>query len=109
MSEPVNVATEVVHHVLSILERASDSWHNGVPADNGPLHWPVAVHHARRELQHALRTPNAQANERSLDERAGIAWWNHLTPAQRHHWLICARSPAPADAWEAFKSWDTQS
>jgi hypothetical protein len=47
-----------------------------------------------------------QPDERSQDERAGMAWFNHLTPAQRLHWLTCARSAVPADAWEAFKTWD---
>ncbi len=43
-------ATVTVRQVLAILDRASDTWHNGDPAESGPLHWPVAVTLARREL-----------------------------------------------------------
>jgi hypothetical protein len=101
---PVNVATAAVRQVLAILERASDTWHNGDPAKSGPLHWPVAVDLARRELQQALGTLERRPDEHTQDARAGIVWWNHLTPTQRLHWVRCARSDAPADAWEAFKS-----
>jgi hypothetical protein len=106
MTPTSEAATAAVRQVLAILDRASDTWHNGDPAKSGPLHWPVAVTLARRELQQALGTLEAQSDERTEDARAGIAWWNHLTPAQRSHWLTCARSSVPADACEAFKSWD---
>ncbi len=106
MNPEPEIAAVRVRQVLAILERASDAWHNGVPAKNGPLHWPLAVDLARRELQRALGTLEGQPNERDQDAHAGMAWWNHLTPTQRLHWLTCARSDVPADAWEAFKAWD---
>jgi hypothetical protein len=90
---PVNVATEVVRQVLDILERASDTWHNGGANESGPLHWPVAVSLARR----------AHPRRAYRD-----CLWKHLTPAQRLQWLRRAQSEVPADAWEAFKGGDGQ-
>lgn len=40
----------------------------------------------------------------TADARAGIAWWNSLTPTRRREWLEVARSPRPADAWRAFQA-----
>lgn len=37
------------------------------------------------------------------DEQIGMAWWNHVSPSVRAHWLSVAGSPVPADAWAAFK------
>jgi hypothetical protein len=104
MSHSTEAETAAVRHVLAVLGRASDTWHNGDPAESGPLHWPVAVSLARRELQQALGALEPQPDERTQDVRAGMAWWNGLTPTRRLHWLTCAQSDVPADAWEAFKS-----
>jgi hypothetical protein len=109
VSSSITEATNgAVRHALAILDRASDTWHNGDPAKSGPLHWPVAVTLARRQLQFALGTLEAQTDEAAQDARNGIAWWNHLTPTQRSYWLTRARSAVPADAWEAFKSGEIQ-
>ncbi len=109
MNSPTTEADKgAVRHALAILGRASDTWHNGDPAKSGPLHWPVAVTLARRQLELALGLSEAQSDETTQDARTGIAWWNHLTPTQRSYWLACARSDVPADAWEAFKSGEAQ-
>jgi hypothetical protein len=97
-------AITVMHRALDLLGRASADWRNGRQCDGPSLHWPVAVNLARQELQQALGTLEATADECTQDARAGMAWFNHLTPTQRSHWLTCARSAVPADAWEAFKS-----
>lgn len=57
------LAERVVRGVIAVLERASDSWRNGNPQSDGPLHWPVAVHFARAELLKALTALN------DLDDR----------------------------------------
>jgi hypothetical protein len=101
-------AITVMHRALDLLGRASADWRNGGQCDGTALHWPVAVDLARRELQQALGTMEGQPDERTGDARAGIAWFNQLTPTQRSHWLTCARLAVPADAWEAFKSEDAQ-
>jgi hypothetical protein len=104
MRSPTTEATNgAVRHALAILGRDSDTWHNADPAESGPLHWPVAVTLARRQLEFALGISEPQTNEATQDARAGIAWWNHLTPTQRSYWLTRAKSPVPADAWEAFR------
>jgi hypothetical protein len=108
VSTVTEATTGAVRQALAILGRASDTWHNGDPAKSGPLHWPVAVDLARRELRQALGTMEGQPEERTQDARAGMAWFNHLTPTQRLHWLTRARSAVPADAWEAFKSGEPQ-
>ena len=95
-----------VRRALAILGRASDTWHNGDPAKSGPLHWPVAVTLARRQLELVLGISEAQIDAFVRDARNGIAWWNHLTPTQRGYWLTRARSATPADAWEAYKGND---
>ena len=48
------LAETAVRNALTILERASDSWRNGDPAADGPLHWPVAIRAARGELLSTL-------------------------------------------------------
>lgn len=38
------------------------------------------------------------------DARAGMAWFNGLSPGERSYWLTVAESARPADAWRAFKT-----
>ncbi|MGB6485480.1 MAG: hypothetical protein WBE91_01170 [Steroidobacteraceae bacterium] len=38
------------------------------------------------------------------DARAGMAWFNSMTPAERAHWLEVAGSAVPFDAWRAFQA-----
>lgn len=38
------------------------------------------------------------------DARAGMAWFNSLSRAERAHWLEVADSAVPADAWRAFQN-----
>jgi hypothetical protein len=97
-------AISVLHRALDLLGRASADWRNGGQCEGASLHWPGAVSLARRELQQALGTMEGKPDERTEDTRAGLASFNHLTPTQRLHWLTCARSDGPADAWEAFKN-----
>jgi hypothetical protein len=134
-------AAQAIRQALEILSRASVDWRGNGAADAGPLHWPVAVNLARRELAQALealeqrrvvqlRTALADwlcghcggsgfeekepcafcgaagdhAALDTADARAGIAWWNSLTPTRRREWLDAARSACPADAWSAFKA-----
>ncbi len=40
------------------------------------------------------------------DARAGMAWFNALTPPERSWWLTVADSARPADAWRAFQTWE---
>jgi hypothetical protein len=108
-SPTAEAAKGAMRHALAILGRASYTWHNGDPAKSGPLHWPVAVTLARRQLELALGISEAQTDEITQDVRAGMAWWNHLRPAERSYWLTRAQSSVPADAWEAFKSEAVQS
>jgi hypothetical protein len=105
MSANANAIT-VMHRALDLLGRASADWRNGGQCDGAALHWPVAVDLARRELQQALGAVERQPHEPTQDTRAGMAWFNQLSPTQRLHWLTCARSAIPADAWEAFKAGD---
>lgn len=172
-------AAQAIRQALEILSRASADWRGNGSTGVGPLHWPVAVNLARRELTRALealqgeaqlrdlltqaaerlrgwsegstpddklrarieaalgprrvvqlRTPltdwlcghcggsgfeedepcafcEAAGNDAGLDTadaRAGIAWWNSLTPTRRREWLEAARSGRPADAWRAFQA-----
>jgi len=176
---PAMPAGHAIRQALEILGRASVDWRGNGAAGVGPLHWPVAVNLARRELAQALealqgelqlrdlltqaaerlrgwsegsapddklrarietalgsrrvvqlRTPltdwlcghcggsgfdgdepcafcGATGHDAALDTadaRAGIAWWNSLTPTRRREWLDTARSARPADAWSAFKA-----
>lgn len=39
----------------------------------------------------------------TADEKAGMEWWNSLTPIARSYWLSTAGSAVAADAWKAFK------
>jgi hypothetical protein len=120
---------------MALLERASADWRGNGSADTGPVHWPVAVAFARRQLTQALevleprrvlqlRTPlnewlcghcggsgfdgdepcafcSAAGNDAGFDTadaRAGMAWWQSLTPTRRREWLEAAHSVRPADA-----------
>jgi hypothetical protein len=116
-SPDVELAVRVALHYL---ERASDDWHNGDPHEPGPLHWRTAVQEAKRLLAVALpalgetsaRPPPATATPATFatpgpDAEAGMAWWNALKPAERSYWLMCGVSARPADAWEAFKTWES--
>lgn len=40
------------------------------------------------------------------DEKLGMAWWNHLEPTARAHWLGVAGTAVAGDAWAAFKASD---
>lgn len=132
---------QAIRHALEMLSRASGDWRGNGSVDAGPLHWPVAVNLARRQLAQALealeqrrvlqlRTPltewlcghcgasgfdgeelcafcSAAGNDAGLDTadaRAGMAWWQSLTPTRRREWLEAAHSGRPADAWNAFKA-----
>ncbi len=39
----------------------------------------------------------------TVDEKAGMDWWNALTEAERDSWCRAANTPTPAVAWEYFK------
>lgn len=39
----------------------------------------------------------------SIDDLAGMAWWNSMSESDRLYWLALAKSAAPVDAWERFK------
>jgi hypothetical protein len=41
--------------------------------------------------------------EPTIDESAGMMWWNGLTDVERGRWLEIAHSTVPADAWAAVK------
>jgi len=77
-------AITVMHRALDLLGRASADWRNGGHCEGTALHWPVAIDLGRRELQQALGTLDAPADEPTQD----------------------ARAAEPADAWKAFKAWD---
>jgi hypothetical protein len=74
-----------------VVGRASADWHDGT------LHWPVAVNLARRRLREALDCDEHHA-------RAGMAWYNALSHAERRHWHEVAGSAVPPDAWRAFST-----
>jgi hypothetical protein len=99
-------ASAAVRRALDLLSRASADWRNGGGAEAGPLHWPVSVNLARRVLRQALEDlePQPPGCQLSDDERAGMAWFNCLPPAERRYWLEIADSAVPADAWRAFQA-----
>jgi hypothetical protein len=39
----------------------------------------------------------------TVDERAGMDWWNALTEDSRAYWLPAANSAVPAEAWAEYK------
>lgn len=111
----MSTATTAVRRALDLLGRASEDWRNGTPRESGSLHWPVAVNLARRELRQALETlenpqwhcvcgredcPGACLESLGIGEtesaRAGIAWWNRLSRAERRYWLERADSACSA-------------
>ena len=48
--------------------------------------------------------PNEPPCSLTLDEAAGMAWWNILKPAERADWLTKAGAACSvADAWAVFK------
>lgn len=108
MSELNATATAAVRQALDLLSRASADWRNGGGCEAGPLHWPVAVHHARKRLQAALAALDgheAQTDEVDLEDALrGSIWWNSISRTERHHWLEVADSTLPADAWRAFQA-----
>ena len=105
VAQPVDAPLDVqrtIAEALELLGRASADWKNGTDAVPGPLHWPVAVNLARRQLREALEALEA---ERSPAEAlVGMSWWNGLTPTRRRYWLDVAGSARPADAWRAFQA-----
>ncbi|MGA7540437.1 MAG: hypothetical protein WBW93_16900 [Steroidobacteraceae bacterium] len=105
-----STATDAVRQALDLLGRASADWRNGNGCEAGPLHWPVSVNLARRVLRQALEDLEPRLPGRLLadDERAGMAWFNCLPPAERRHWREIADSAVPADAWCAFQAGGSQ-
>ena len=105
---------QAIRQALEVLSRASADWRGNGAADAGPVHWPLAVELARRELAQALEVLEQRCevcrlpdNDRGLDAgdaRIGMAWWNSLTPTRRREWLEAAHSGRPVDAWNAFKA-----
>lgn len=123
---------QAIRHALEIFSRASADWRGNGSVDAGPLHWPVAVNLARRQLAQALEVLSSGGRPQlgidaglsrcvcgrphcpgacldslgweTADAGAGIAWWNSLTPTRRSKWLDAAHSARPADAWSAFKA-----
>jgi hypothetical protein len=98
----VDAATAAVRQALDLLGCASDDWRNADGTVAGGVHWPVAVNLARRELRQALETldnppwrcacgsehcPGACVESLGFEDvenaRAGIAWWNNLSRAER--------------------------
>jgi hypothetical protein len=55
------------------------------------------------EYEAAVMGRATGANTNPDDSRAGIAWWNGLTEAERAAWCRKAGSAVPADAWACFK------
>ena len=91
-----------VQQALELLGRASQDWRNGTAEVPGALHWPVAIHHARKRLQDALEAMEPDHNP--AEALIGMAVYNGWTRAERAHWHDVARSAVPADAWRAFRS-----
>ena len=107
-------AAQAIRQALDVLSRASADWRGNGAADAGPVHWPLALELARRELAQALETLEQRrevcglpGNDRGLDAvdaRIGMAWFNSLSPTRRREWLEAAHSARPVDAWTAFKA-----
>ena len=107
-------AAQAIRQALEILARASADWRGNGAADADPVHWPLAVELARRELAQALETLEQRrevgslaGNDRGLDAgdaRIGMAWFNSLSPTRRREWLEAAPSGRPVDAWTIFKA-----
>ena len=58
-----------------MLERASADWHGNGSADTGPLHWPVAIDVARRQLTQALEVLEAARQPQVLQLRTPLTEW----------------------------------
>ena len=119
-----DAAADAVRRALDLLGRASDDWRNGGQSPVGPVHWPAAVRAAQSTLRSALEVLGERRQEGALppencrgdhldealdcysdeDCRAGLAWYNSATVAERRHWHQVACSDVPADAWEAYKA-----
>ena len=102
-----SVCSAAVQRALQLLGRASAEWRNGDADLVGELHWPVSVNLARRALREALEALEPvcwQPPSVDEDARAGIAWFNGLSPAERRYWLEEANSAVPADAWSCYKA-----
>ena len=107
-------AAQAIRQALEVLSRASADWRGTGAADAGPVHWPLAIELARRELAQALEVlePRREVgglagNDRGLDAvdaRIGMAWFNSLSPTRRREWLEAAPSGRPVDAWTIFKA-----
>ncbi len=41
--------------------------------------------------------------EKTIDDQAGMDWWNSLTQADRAFWLRAALTAIPAGAWDYYK------
>ncbi len=111
MSPQLSAATAAVREAIDLLSRASADWRNGDAHQAGPVHWSAAVPAAWDALRRALRELEALETQGAVleDARAGMAWFNSLTPTQRGHWLATAGSAVPADAWRAFQAGGRQS
>lgn len=48
---------------------------------------------------------SAATNDRTptVDERAGVAWWNAMEAPERSLWLTRANGETVAEAWECYK------
>lgn len=69
MSASITASQNIVaaiREALDLLGRASADWQNGTAAVPGPLHWPVAVNLARRELATALEALGTETAENAL-------------------------------------------
>jgi hypothetical protein len=91
-----------IAEALDLLGRASADWKNGTDAVPGPLHWPVAVNLARRQLREVLEALEAERNP--AEALIGMSWFNGLSRSERAYWLELAGSARPADAWRTFQA-----
>lgn len=96
-------AARAVREAIELLGRASADWRNGKDAVPGPLHWPVAIHHARKRLQDALEAFDDNGLDLE-DALRGSIWFNGLNRTERALWLGAAGTAVPAEAWSYYKS-----
>lgn len=64
----------------------------------------IGRHDADRGLLVIEPLQGAQAKRDEADAKAGMAWYNALTPTERRQWHEVAGSAVPADAWASFQS-----
>jgi hypothetical protein len=50
-----------------------------------------------------LRAARRPAKIPTVDELAGMAWWNSLTEQRRAYWCRVAQTATPKLAWDYFK------